>query len=124
MAADAVSLRFAALADPLRRDLVARLARGQANVQELARPYPVSLQAVSKHLKVLERAGLVTRSRRGRERPVRLQPLAMTPLQEWLERYRQDAEESYRRLDLLLRAIPDPPGPARRIAQRPEGGPE
>ncbi len=93
---------FAALADPTRRDLVARLAAGDATVGELAAPYAVSLQAVSKHLKVLEDAGLVSRSRDAQRRPVHLEAEVFDLMTKWIERYRRQAEERYRRLDAVL----------------------
>ncbi len=108
MATDALSRAFAALADPTRRDMVARLTLADATVNELADPYDVSLQAVSKHLKVLEGAGLVSRTRDGQRRPVHLEAEVLDLMTTWIERYRQQAEERYRRLDDLLRAMPDP----------------
>ncbi|WP_344773211.1 metalloregulator ArsR/SmtB family transcription factor [Nocardioides panacisoli] len=93
---------FAALADPTRRDIVARLATGDATVGELAAPYDVSLQAVSKHIQVLQEAGLVTRSRDAQRRPVHLEAEAFDLMTKWIERYRREAEERYRRLDALL----------------------
>lgn len=99
---DRLSRVFAALADPTRRDLVARLAAGDATVGELAAPYDVSLQAVSKHLKVLEDAGLVSRSRDAQRRPVHLEAEVFDLMTAWIERYRQQAEERFRRLDDLL----------------------
>ena len=107
MAADALSRVFSALADPTRRDMVARLARGDANVIELAEPYDVSVQAVSKHLKVLEAAGLVSRSRDAQRRPVHLEAEVFDLMTKWIERYRRQAEERYRRLDDVLRSMPD-----------------
>jgi DNA-binding transcriptional ArsR family regulator len=107
VAADPLSRAFAALADPIRRDIVARLADGAATVTELAEPYEVTVQAVSKHLKVLEDAGLVSRSREAQRRPVHLEAPVFELLTKWLERYRRDAEERYRRLDDVLRAMPD-----------------
>ena len=108
MAADALSKAFAALADPIRRDLVARLAvHGDATVNELAEPYDVTLQAVSKHLKVLEDAGVVTRSRDAQRRPVHLEAEIFDLMTKWIERYRREAEERYRRLDDVLRDLPD-----------------
>ena len=109
MAADALSRAFAALADPTRRDIVARLTEGDATVGELAEPYDVTVQAVSKHLKVLEDAGLVTRSREAQRRPVHLEAEVFDLMTAWIERYRRRAEERYRRLDDLLRAMPDDP---------------
>jgi len=93
---------FAALADPTRRDLVARLAGADATVGELAEPYDMSLQAVSKHVKVLEEAGLVTRSKDAQRRPVHLDAEVFDLMTKWIERYRRQAEERYRRLDTLL----------------------
>ena len=98
---------FAALADPTRRDMVARLATADATVSELAEPYDVSVQAVSKHLKVLEDAGLVSRSRDAQRRPVHLEAEVFDLMTKWIERYRREAEARYRRLDDLLRAMPD-----------------
>ena len=99
---DNLSRVFAALADPTRRDMVARLAVGDATVGELAAPYGVSLQAVSKHLKVLEDAGLVTRSRDAQRRPVHLEAKVFDLMTKWIEKYQQRAEERYSRLDALL----------------------
>lgn len=107
MAADPLSQVFAALADPTRRDMVARLAVGDATVNELAAPYDVTLQAVSKHLKVLEDAGLVSRSRDAQRRPVHLEAEVFDLMTKWIERYRREAEERYRRLDDLLRSMPE-----------------
>lgn len=107
MAADPLSRAFSALADPLRRDMVARLAAGDATVNELAEPYEVTVQAVSKHLKVLEGAGLVSRTREAQRRPVHLEAEVFDLMTRWIERYRRQAEERYRRLDDLLRRMPD-----------------
>ena len=106
---DSLSRVFSALADPTRRDLVARLSVADATVTELAAPYDVSLQAVSKHLKVLEDAGLVTRSRDAQRRPVHLEAEVFDLMTKWIERYRQQAEERYRRLDALLQEMPHSP---------------
>jgi DNA-binding transcriptional ArsR family regulator len=100
--ADRLSRVFAALGDPTRRDIVARLTEGDATVGELAAPYDVSLQAVSKHLKVLEEAGLVTRSREAQRRPVHLEAEVFDLMTRWIERYRQQAEDRFRRLDAVL----------------------
>ncbi len=108
---DELSRVFAALADPTRRDIVARLARGDATVGQLAEPYDMSLQAVSKHLKVLEDAGLVTRGRDAQRRPVHLETEVLDVMTTWIERYRREAEERYRRLDDVLAAMPDEPTP-------------
>ena len=93
---------FAALADPTRRDLVARLAMGDATVGELAAPYAVSVQAVSKHLQVLERAGLVTKGRDAQRRPVHLNSAELERLTAWIDRYRIVTERQFRNLDALL----------------------
>jgi DNA-binding transcriptional ArsR family regulator len=119
--ADRLSRVFAALADPTRRDMVARLAVGDATVNELAAPYDVTVQAVSKHLKVLEDAGLVTRSRDAQRRPVHLEAEVFDLMTKWIERYRRQAEERYRRLDDVLRAMPDDVDPLPRTPQ--EGAP-
>ena len=95
---DELSRVFQALADPTRRDLVARLAQRDATVGELAAPYAVSLQAVSKHLKVLEEAGLVSRSREAQRRPVHLEAEVLDLMTKWIERYQRQAEERYARL--------------------------
>src|SRR4051812_30361487 len=89
--------------------MVARLAAGDATVNELAEPYDVTVQAVSKHLKVLEDAGLVSRSRNAQRRPVHLEAEVFDLMTKWIERYRRQAEERYRRLDDVLRAMPDDP---------------
>jgi len=98
---------FSALADPTRRDMVARLAAGDATVNELAEPYAVSVQAVSKHLKVLEEAGLVTRRRDAQRRPVHLEAEVFDLMTKWIERYRRRAEERFQRLDAVLAAMDD-----------------
>jgi DNA-binding transcriptional ArsR family regulator len=100
---------FAALADPTRRDLVARLSVSDATVGELAEPYEMSFQAVSKHVKVLEEAGLVTRSRDAQRRPVHLNREAFDLMTQWIERYRREAEARFRRLDALFDRIDDAP---------------
>jgi DNA-binding transcriptional ArsR family regulator len=107
MTADPLSRAFAALADPTRRDMVARLADRDATVTELAEPYGVSVQAVSKHLRVLEDAGLVSRTRDAQRRPVHLEAEVFSLMTRWIERYRRQAEERYSRLDDVLRAMPD-----------------
>jgi DNA-binding transcriptional ArsR family regulator len=105
--ADQLSRVFAALADPTRRDLVARLAVADATVGDLAAPYDVSLQAVSKHLKVLEEAGLVSRTREAQRRPVHLEAEVFDLMTKWIERYRRQAEERYQRLDEVLAQMND-----------------
>src|SRR6187401_938763 len=107
MAADPLSRVFSALADPTRRDIVARLAVGDATVNELAAPYDVTVQAVSKHLRVLEDAGLVSRTREAQRRPVHLEAEVFDLMTKWIERYRRQAEERYQRLDAVLEAMPD-----------------
>ena len=104
---DRLSKVFSALADPTRRDMVARLAAADATVGELGASYDVSLQAVSKHLKVLEDAGLVSRSRDAQRRPVHLEAEVFDLMTKWIERYRQQAEERYRRLDSVLAELED-----------------
>jgi DNA-binding transcriptional ArsR family regulator len=96
---------FMALADPVRRAMVARLSRGPATVNDLAAPFAITKQAVSKHIQVLEQAGLVTRSRDAQRRPVHLDAAALEALTTWIDRYRLDAERNYRRLDTLLARI-------------------
>ncbi len=113
--ADQLSRVFAALADPTRRDIVARLTDGDATVGDLAAPYAVSMQAVSKHLKVLEDAGLVTRRREAQRRPVHLEAEVFDLMTTWIERYRQRAEERFSRLDEVLAALD--PGPDARTEQ-------
>lgn len=93
---------FAALGDPVRRAIVARLSRGPAAVNELAEPFAMSLQAVSKHIGVLESAGLVTRTRDAQRRPVHLRPAALEELTAWIDDYRLQHERQYRALDALL----------------------
>jgi DNA-binding transcriptional ArsR family regulator len=105
--ADQLSRVFQALADPTRRDMVARLAGADATVGELAAPYDVSLQAVSKHLKVLEEAGLVSRSRDAQRRPVHLEAEVFDLMTKWIERYQREAEERFQRLDALLARMDD-----------------
>jgi len=93
---------FAALADPTRRAILARLAQGEASVNELAEPFDMSQPAISKHLRVLERAGLISRRRDRQRRPCRLEPRALAAANQWLERYRQIWEANFQRLDSLL----------------------
>lgn len=107
MPADVLSRVFAALSDPIRRDMVVRLAGGDATVNELAEPYDVTLQAVSKHIRVLEDAGVVSRSRDAQRRPVHLEAEVFDLMTKWIERYRRQAEDRYRRLDDLLASMPD-----------------
>src|SRR5687768_4349426 len=102
MAPDRLDATFAALADPTRRAILARLASGEASVMELAAPFAMSQPAISKHLKVLERAGLVSRGRDAQRRPRRLQATPLAEASDWLETYRQFWEESFQHLDALL----------------------
>jgi DNA-binding transcriptional ArsR family regulator len=105
VATDQLSLTFAALADPTRRAILARLAQGEATVNQLAEPFAMTLPAVSKHLKVLERAGLITRGRNAQWRPCRLDPRPLQEASTWVEHYRAFWEGSYQRLDEHLRTI-------------------
>jgi DNA-binding transcriptional ArsR family regulator len=104
MTTDQLTRTFAALADPTRRAILARLALGEATVNELAEPFPISVQAVSKHLKVLEGAGLIARGRSAQLRPSRLQGGPLKDAAGWLEEYRRFWQESFDRLDARLRA--------------------
>ena len=98
----ALDRAFMALADPVRRAMIARLSRGEATVNELAEPFAITKQAVSKHIQVLEHAGLVTRSRDAQRRPVHLDAAALERLTAWIDRYRLVAESRFRRLDEVL----------------------
>ncbi|RJT97442.1 ArsR family transcriptional regulator [Arthrobacter frigidicola] len=93
---------FAALADPVRRALIARLSRGPATVNELAEPFPITKQAVSKHIQVLEQSGLITRTREGQRRPCHLDPAALEALTSWIDTHRLTVERQFRRLDTVL----------------------
>jgi len=104
-ASDRLDATFAALADPTRRAILARLASGDKSVMELAEPFDMSQPAISKHLKVLERAGLVSRGRDAQRRPCRLEAKPLAEATGWLEAYRQLWEGSFRRLDVLLREL-------------------
>src|SRR5215208_6923854 len=119
---DQLTRVFAALAEPTRRDMVARLTDGDATVGDLAAPYAVSLQAVSKHLKVLEQAGLVTRSRDAQRRPVHREAEVFDLMTKWIERYRQQAEERYRRLDAVLAEMNDEASETTALAPTPMKG--
>ncbi len=96
---------FSALSDPTRRAILARLALGETSVTELAKPFAMSLPAVSKHLKVLERAGLIARSREAQWRPARIEPRALKDIDEWLNAYRRFFDESFDRLDDYLKKL-------------------
>ena len=102
---DQLSLTFAALADPTRRALLARLTEGEATVNELAEPFPMTLQAISKHLKVLENAGLITRGRNAQWRPCQLRAAPLAEVTDWLEHYRKFWETSFDRLSAHLQQI-------------------
>jgi len=102
---DHLSATFAALADPTRRAILARLASGEASVTELAKPFDVTLPGISKHLKVLQRAGLITQGRRAQWRPCRLRGRPLREVADWVERYRRFWEESFDRLDDYLREV-------------------
>ncbi len=104
---DQLSRLFAALADPTRRDIVARLAAGDETVGQLAAPYDISKQAVSKHLRVLEEAGLVQRNEGTRRQPVQLDAQVLDLMTKWIDRYQRQAEARYRRLDRVLAAMND-----------------
>ncbi len=103
--ADRLSAAFAALADPTRRAILARLALGETSVSELAKPFDISLPAISKHLKVLERAGLISRGREAQMRPCRIEPEALKDVDQWLQKYRRLWEERLDRLDVYLRVL-------------------
>ena len=105
MSPDRLDTIFAALADPTRRAILARLASGEATVTDLAEPFDMSLPAISKHLKVLERAGLITRGRDAQWRPCRLDPAPLKEAADWVEEYRQFWEQSFDRLDEYLKEI-------------------
>ncbi len=105
MSSDPLSQLFAALADPTRRAIMARLSKGEATVNELAKPFEISLPAVSKHLKVLEKAGLIERTREAQFRPCRLQAAPLRDAADWIDHYRQYWEESFDRLDAYLKTV-------------------
>ena len=109
---------FAALADPTRRAILARLALGETSVMELAEPFAMSQPAISKHLKVLERAGLVSRRREAQRRPVRLEPRPLAAANDWLETYRSFWEARFQRLDALLDTLKAPAGKPRAAKPR------
>ncbi|MCC7044486.1 MAG: helix-turn-helix transcriptional regulator [Acidobacteria bacterium] len=110
-----VSTIFAALADPTRRAILARLSKGEAPVKDLAEPFSLSGPAITKHLKVLERAGLISRSRDGQQRPCRLEPRALAPAADWIEQYRAMWEERLDRLDAYLKSSAS--APTRQVAR-------
>lgn len=108
MSTDRLSATFAALADPTRRAILAHLAKGEASVTELAKPFEMSLPAISKHLKVLERAGLIVRGREAQWRPCQLNAETLKDVDDWLEQYRQFWKESFDRLDDYLHELQTP----------------
>jgi DNA-binding transcriptional ArsR family regulator len=116
-ASERLDLTFAALADPTRRAILARLATGEATVTELAEPFEMSQPAISKHLKVLERAGLVSMDVDAQRRPRKLEPKRLKEAADWIERYREIFEQTYRRLDALLEELQATP-PRRRRTSR------
>lgn len=120
MPSDALSTTFAALADPTRRAILARLSSGEASVTELAEPFAMSLPAVSKHLKVLEQAGLITRSRAAQSRPCQLDAARLAEVAGWLEQYRQFWEQSLDRLDEYLQELQTPPANKTKSAKQKE----
>ena len=111
---DRLDLTFAALADPTRRAILARLATGEASVQELAEPFDMSQPAISKHLKVLERAGLISVDIDAQRRPRRLEPKRLEQAANWIERYREIFEQNYQRLDTLLDELKSKPAKSKR----------
>src|SRR5690242_20904082 len=106
---DQLDRSFAALADPVRRAMIARLSRGPATLNELAEPFPITKQAVSRHIQVLEAAGLITRTRDGQRRPCHLVPAALEALTSWIDTYRLAVEAQYRRLDDVLDTLKEQP---------------
>ena len=117
-ATDRLNATFLALADPTRRAILARLASGEASVNELAEPFDMSQPAISKHLKMLERAGLVSRGRDAQRRPCRLEAQPLEAAYVWIERYRQMWDQSFGRLDVLLEELQAAKTPARRPKRR------
>ncbi len=109
MATDDLNLAFAALADPTRRAILARLASGEATVKQLAEPFAMTQPSISKHLKVLERAGLISRGRAAQTRPCRLQPAPLQCVAQWVDMYRNLWEESFERLDAFLQSTQSTP---------------
>jgi DNA-binding transcriptional ArsR family regulator len=105
MTKDTLSLTFSALADPTRRQILARLANGELSVTQLAEPFKMTMPAVSKHLKVLERAGLIERGRKAQWRPAKLQAAPLREASDWVEQYRQNWEESFDKLDAYMKTI-------------------
>ena len=119
MADDRLSVIFSALADPTRRAILTRLADGEATVTELAAPFPISMPAISRHLKVLERAGLISRSRAGQHLSSTLRAAPLQEATEWMERYRRFWDGSFDRLDAHLRRVTAKPAAAQPVTSRP-----
>jgi DNA-binding transcriptional ArsR family regulator len=117
-ASDALDATFLALADPTRRAILARLALGEASVNELAEPFDMSQPAISKHLKMLERAGLISRARDAQRRPCRIEPEPLRAAHAWIERYREAWESNFRRLDALLQELQAPAKKRRRTKRK------
>jgi DNA-binding transcriptional ArsR family regulator len=118
MSSDSLSQVFSALADPTRRAILARLSKGEASVSELASPFEISLPAISKHLKVLEKAGLIERTRNAQWRPCRLRAAPLKDAAEWIDDYRRHWEERFDRLDAYLKAVTSRPRKRRRRDDR------
>ncbi len=123
MPTDRLSITFSALADPTRRAILARLALGETSVTELAEPFAMSLPAVSKHLKVLEHAGLIVRGREAQWRPCRIEAIALKPVDDWLESYRRLWEERLDRLDAYLQKLQAAAAPKKPAARNPKKKP-
>ena len=102
---DQLDRAFTALGDPVRRAMIARLSRGPATVNELAEPFPITKQAVSRHIQVLKAAGLITRTRDGQRRPCHLVPAALEALTSWIDEYRLETERRFRRMDAVLNSV-------------------
>ena len=118
MAPDQLNKAFAALADPTRRAIVARLASGEATVNQLAEPFAMTQPSISKHLKVLERAGLISRSRAAQTRPCRLEPAPLRYIAQWVDMHRTLWEESFERLDAFLQSSQSPPTKGKRNGRK------
>jgi DNA-binding transcriptional ArsR family regulator len=118
MLSDALNAAFSALADPTRRAILGQLSKGELSVKEISVPYPISAPAITKHLKVLEKAGLITRGRDAQRRPCRLSAEPLREVAEWVEQYRQHWDERLDRLDLYLRQLQQPSTDRRKREQR------
>jgi DNA-binding transcriptional ArsR family regulator len=124
MLSDPLSSTFSALSDPTRRAMLARLSRGEASVKELAKPFKMSLPAVSKHLKVLERSGLIARGRRAQWRPCRLESRRLKEAEDWIETYRKEWEDRFNRLDAYLKELQNRPQARTPLKNDPSDKPE